>query len=93
MGALQINVMGDMSRREQCVRRGELSLEPGFVQFYFADGLLQAALSVNRSRLLQAVRERILSRRPVTHPEAFADETQDVTALWRRIVPYGQGRS
>ena len=82
MGALQINVVGDMSRREQCVRRGELSLEPGFVQFYFADELLQAALSINRNgALLQAVRERILSRRPVTHPEAFADETQDVTAL------------
>jgi 3-phenylpropionate/trans-cinnamate dioxygenase ferredoxin reductase subunit len=82
MGALQINVMGDMSRREQCVRRGELHLEPGFVQFYFADGLLQAALSINRNgTLLQAVRERILSRRPVMHPAAFADETQDVTAL------------
>jgi 3-phenylpropionate/trans-cinnamate dioxygenase ferredoxin reductase subunit len=82
MGALQINVMGDMSRREQCVRRGELRLDPGFVQFYFADGLLQAALSINRNgALLQAVRERILSRRPVTHPEAFADETQDVAAL------------
>jgi 3-phenylpropionate/trans-cinnamate dioxygenase ferredoxin reductase subunit len=82
MGALQINVMGDMSRREQCVRRGELRLEPGFVQFYFADGLLQAALSINRNgALLQAVRERILSRRPVTHPAAFADETQDVAGL------------
>jgi 3-phenylpropionate/trans-cinnamate dioxygenase ferredoxin reductase subunit len=82
MGALQINVMGDMSRRAQCVRRGELRLEPGFVQFYFADGLLQAALSINRNgALLQAVRERSLSRRPVTHPEAFADETQDVAAL------------
>jgi NADPH-dependent 2,4-dienoyl-CoA reductase/sulfur reductase-like enzyme len=82
MGALQINVMGDMSRREQCVRRGELHLEPGFVQFYFADGLLQAALSINRNgTLLQAVRERILSRRPVTHPAAFADETQDVAGL------------
>jgi 3-phenylpropionate/trans-cinnamate dioxygenase ferredoxin reductase component len=82
IGALQINVMGDMSRREQCVRRGELALEPGFVQFYFTDGLLQAALSINRNgTLLQAVRERILSRRPVTRPEAFADETQDVAML------------
>jgi 3-phenylpropionate/trans-cinnamate dioxygenase ferredoxin reductase subunit len=82
MGALHINVMGDMSRREQCIRRGELALEPGFVQFYFANGLLQAALSINRNgTLLQAVRERILSRRPVTRPEAFADETQDVTML------------
>ena len=82
MGALQINVIGDMSRREQCVRRGALGLEPGFIQFYFADGLLQAALSINRNgALLQAVRERILSRRPVTRPEAFADETQDVAML------------
>ena len=82
MGDLQINVMGDMSRREQCVRRGELRLESGFVQFYFADGLLQAALSINRNgTLLQAVRERILSRRPVMHAEAFGDETQDVATL------------
>jgi 3-phenylpropionate/trans-cinnamate dioxygenase ferredoxin reductase subunit len=82
MGTLQINVMGDMSRRQQCVRRGALGLEPGFVQFYFADGLLQAALSINRNgTLLQAVRERILSRRPVTRPEAFAEESQDVTLL------------
>jgi NADPH-dependent 2,4-dienoyl-CoA reductase/sulfur reductase-like enzyme len=82
MGALQINVVGDMSRRAQCVRRGELRLDPGFVQFYFADGLLQAALSMNRNgALLQAVRERILTRQPVANPEAFADEAQDIATL------------
>jgi 3-phenylpropionate/trans-cinnamate dioxygenase ferredoxin reductase subunit len=82
MGDLHINVMGDMSRRQHCVRRGTLGLEPGFMQFYFADGLLQAALSVNRNgALLQAARERILARRPVAHPEAFADETRDLTSL------------
>jgi NADPH-dependent 2,4-dienoyl-CoA reductase/sulfur reductase-like enzyme len=82
MGDVHINVVGDMSRREQHVRRGTLSLDPGFVQFYFADGLLQAVLSVNRNgALLQAGRERILQRRPVTHPEAFADETRDLASL------------
>jgi hypothetical protein len=64
------------------VRRGALGLEPGFMQFYFADGLLQAALSVNcEGALLQAARERILQRRPVTQPETFADETQDLALL------------
>ena len=82
MGEVQINVIGDMSRRQQCVRRGALGLDPGFMQFYFADGLLQAALSVNRNgALLQAARERILQRRPVAQPEAFADETQDLASL------------
>ncbi|MEE8290415.1 MAG: FAD-dependent oxidoreductase, partial [Candidatus Tectomicrobia bacterium] len=69
MGEVQLNVIGDMSRRERWVRRGDLCLDPGFVQFYFADGLLQAMLSVNRNgTLLQAARERIAQRRPVADP-------------------------
>ena len=82
MGDLRLNVIGDMGRREQCVRRGELSLEPGFLQGYFADGLLQAVLSVNlNGDLLQAARERIASRQPVADPGAFADVTRDITSL------------
>lgn len=82
MGALHIDVIGDMSVRQQCVRRGPLSLDPGFAQFYFADGLLQAALFVNgKPELLQAARERIAQRRPVPDPAVFADETRDLAAL------------
>jgi 3-phenylpropionate/trans-cinnamate dioxygenase ferredoxin reductase subunit len=82
MGDVHINVVGDMSRRQQCVRRGVLGLDPGFMQGYFADGLLQAVLSINRDgELLQAARERILLRRPVARPEVFADETQDLASL------------
>lgn len=82
MGDLHINVVGDMSRREHCVRRGALGRERGFMQFYFADGLLQAALSVNGDgALLQAARERIVARQPVSDPAAFADEQQDLTSL------------
>ncbi len=82
MGALRIDVIGDMSVRQQCVRRGPLSLEPGFVQFCFADGFLQAALFINgKPELLQTARERIAQRRPVTDPAAFADETRDLADL------------
>ena len=82
MGNLHIDVIGDMSTRQQCVRRGPLGLEPGFTQFYFADGLLQAALFVNgKPELLQAVRERIALRRPIACPGTFADETRDPAAL------------
>ena len=82
MGPLHIDVIGDMSVRQQCVRRGPLSLEPGFTQFYFGDGLLQAALFVNgKPELLQAARERIAQRRQVTDPARFADETRDLAAL------------
>ncbi len=82
MGEVQLNVVGDMSRRERWVRRGDLCLDPGFVQFYFADGLLQAMLSVNRNgTLLQAARERIAQRRPVADPAAFADEERDIATL------------
>ena len=82
MGALHIDVIGDMSVRHRCVRRGPLSLEPGFAQFYFADDFLQAALFINgKPDLLQAARERIAQRRPVTDPAAFADETWELAAL------------
>ena len=82
MGDLHIDVIGDMSSRQQCVRRGPLGLEPGFTQFYFADGLLEAALFVNgKPELLQAARERIALRRPVASPDMFADETRDLAAL------------
>jgi 3-phenylpropionate/trans-cinnamate dioxygenase ferredoxin reductase subunit len=82
MGALHIDVIGDMSVRHRCVRRGPLSLEPGFAQFYFADDFLQAALFINgKPDLLQAARERIAQRRPVTDPAAFADETRELAAL------------
>ena len=82
MGELRLNVVGDMGRRTQCVRRGPLSLEPGFVQFYFADGLLQAVLSVNRNgALLQAAKERIAQRRLVADPAAFAEEDRDIALL------------
>jgi 3-phenylpropionate/trans-cinnamate dioxygenase ferredoxin reductase subunit len=74
MGDLQLNVIGEMQRRDLSLRRGPLGLDPGFAQFYFADGLLQAVLSVNRnSALLQAARAHILERRPVSDPEALAD--------------------
>ncbi len=82
MGDINLNVIGDMGKREHSVRRGPLSLDPGFVQFYFDKGLLQAVLSVNRNgQFLQAAKERILTRRPVADPEAFADEANDVDAL------------
>jgi len=82
MGALHIDVVGDMSRRQQSVRRGALSLEPGFAQGYFADGLLQAVLCINGDpALLQAARERIAEWRPVTDPAAFADEGRDLASL------------
>ena len=77
-----VDVVGDMSRRQQSVRRGTLSLDPGFSQFYFADGLLQAVLCINGDpALLQAARERITERRPVTHPEACAEEGRDLASL------------
>ena len=82
MGALHIDVVGDMSRRQQSIRRGALGLEPGFAQGYFADGLLQAVLCINGDpALLQAARECIAERRPVTDPAAFADEARDLASL------------
>ncbi|ETX07530.1 NAD(P)/FAD-dependent oxidoreductase [Candidatus Entotheonella palauensis] len=82
MGEINLNVIGDMGKREQSVRRGALSLDPGFAQFYFAEDLLQAVLTVNlNGPLLQATRERILTRQPVADPRAFADETKEIASL------------
>ncbi len=82
MGPLHIDVIGDMSRRQQSVRRGALSLEPGFAQFYFADDLLQAVLCINGDpALFQAARARVAERRPVSDPAAFAAEGRELASL------------
>ncbi len=82
MGDINLNVIGDMGKREHSVRRGSLDLDPGFAQFYFAEGLLQAVLTVNRNgQLLQAAKERILTRQPVANPDAFADEANEINSL------------
>lgn len=82
MGALHLDVVGDMSRRQQVVRRGALSLESGFAQGYFADGLLQAVLCINGDpAFLQEAREFIAERRPVADPAAFADASRALASL------------
>ena len=82
MGPLHIDVIGDMSRRQHSVRRGALSLEPGFAQFYFADDLLQAVLCINGDPdLFQAARQRVAERRPVRDPAAFADAGRELASL------------
>ena len=47
-----------------------------------ADGLLQAVLCINGDpALLQAAREFIAERRPVTDPSAFADASRELASL------------
>lgn len=82
MGPLHIDVVGDMGKRQLSVRRGALDLAAGFTQFYFAEDLLQAVLCINGDpELLQAARERIMQRRPVANPAAFADAAHDLATL------------
>lgn len=82
MPDLHIDVIGDMSRREHSVRRGPLQADPGFTQFYFAEGLLQAVLCINGDpTLMQAARERLLERRPVNDLAAFADPQRALASL------------
>jgi 3-phenylpropionate/trans-cinnamate dioxygenase ferredoxin reductase subunit len=60
---LTINAYGDMGRRETIIRRGELGMN-GFFQFFFADGRLQAFISMNRPNDEVQVAKDILLRRP-----------------------------
>jgi len=60
---LTISAYGDMSRRETVIRRGELG-KKGFFQFFFADGRLQAFLSMNRPHKEVKAVKGILLRRP-----------------------------
>ncbi|MGE3535993.1 MAG: NAD(P)/FAD-dependent oxidoreductase [Candidatus Tectimicrobiota bacterium] len=81
MAGVHIDVVGELSRRQHTVRRGALQAEPGFSQFYFAEGLLQAVLCINGdTAILQAAREHIAERRPVSDPEACADALQAAVA-------------
>jgi NADPH-dependent 2,4-dienoyl-CoA reductase/sulfur reductase-like enzyme len=50
MFEMNINVYGDMSARERTIRRGSLTSEKGFFQFYLAGDRVVAFLSMNKGR-------------------------------------------
>jgi 3-phenylpropionate/trans-cinnamate dioxygenase ferredoxin reductase subunit len=70
---------GHHTRWDRLVVRGSLE-ERSFVAFYLADGLVDAAVALNRGRDLRRAMGIIQARRPVD-PDALADEAVDLRAL------------
>ncbi|MBI3286759.1 MAG: FAD-dependent oxidoreductase [Chloroflexi bacterium] len=90
---LNINVFGDMSHWDQMVRRGRLSVDPGFLQFYFEGHRLNAVLSVNRKAAeLQAAQRLIAARRPGEQPALLADESIDLEHIALGLSEQGRTR-
>lgn len=90
---LNINVLGDMSRWDRVVRRGPLSLDPGFLQFYLERNRLNAVLSVNRKPAeLQAAQKLITAQGSWEHPSLLADESIDLEHIALGLSEQGRTR-
>ncbi len=75
---LTINAYGDMGTRDTVISRGELGIR-GFFQFFFADGKLQAFLSMNRPNEEVKVAKNILLRRPnLNQLQSISDESESL---------------
>lgn len=75
---LTTKAYGDMSRRDAIVRRGELGTR-GFFRFFFADGKLQAFLSINRPIEEINLAKSILLRRPTLEQlRSISDESKNL---------------
>ncbi len=75
---LTVKAYGDMSRRETVVRRGDLGTK-GFFQFFFADGRLQAFLSMNRPmEEIKIVKDVLLRHSGIEKIASISDESKDL---------------
>jgi 3-phenylpropionate/trans-cinnamate dioxygenase ferredoxin reductase subunit len=84
---LNINAFGDLSatkRGAKTVRRGELSAENGFYQFYFdEDNKLSGVLSVNRRwQEVKIAKDLVSSQRIFPNPSEFADESKSLDGFF-----------
>jgi 3-phenylpropionate/trans-cinnamate dioxygenase ferredoxin reductase component len=79
---LVCNVYGDLSQHDGIIRRGELNLDKGFLQFYMQEGRINAVLSMNRSiEELRTARSLLISRRSIEDPSALSDESKPLQSL------------
>ncbi len=79
---LVCNVYGDLTQPDRIIRRGELNLEKGFLQFYMQERRINAVLSMNRSlEELKAARSLLVSRRSIEDPSALSDESKPLQSL------------
>ncbi len=79
---LVCNVYGDLNQHDQIIRRGELNLKKGFLQFYMHQGRINAVLSMNRSlEELKAARSLLVSRRSFEDSSVLSDESKSLQSL------------
>ena len=84
---LKLEYVGHVRRWDQFIVRGSLD-ERKFLGFYLADGVLKAAVGVNRGgdpeldeQGEMATAARMVAKRTQPDPRALADETRDLSAI------------
>jgi 3-phenylpropionate/trans-cinnamate dioxygenase ferredoxin reductase subunit len=81
---LEINAFGDLSQHTSTVRRGNLSAETGFIQFYFDGQVLNGVLSVNADwNEIERAKSLIENRRPFADPSTLSDESRILSSFAR----------
>ncbi len=75
---LNIYSWGMIKGYDYVVKRGELNVEKGFLQFYFKKGQMIAVLGVNTFKETEYVRKIIQNKKPIENPDLLSDKKVDL---------------
>ena len=79
MFEMNLNVYGDMSARERTIRRGSLTSEKGFFQFYLSGDRVVAFLSMNKCRdEINLAKRMILSGKSISDSALLSVESRSL---------------
>lgn len=78
---LRINVYGDMSKYDKVLVRGKPSECGNFTKFYIHEGIINAAMIVNRNEDVNSIKGLIRSREKLSDPTVLSDESIQLVAI------------
>ncbi len=82
MFRLSIMVYGDISQHTQVIRRGDLDLDKGFIQFYLEDEKINGFLVINRSlEEIKTANRLLLKHEVLNNPSLLSDKSKDLNLL------------
>jgi len=83
MFQLKVMMYGTMSEHNQVVRRGDLNLSKGFIQFYLENDRINGFLAMNRSLEEVKVANSLTLKHPIlNNPSMLSNESKDLKTLF-----------
>jgi hypothetical protein len=75
---LNIYSWGMIKGYDYVVKRGQIDIEKGFLQFYFKKGQMIAVLGINTFKETDVARKIIMSKKTFENPDILADKNRNL---------------